>query len=348
VYRIALSFLVASVLVSGAACRKKAAPGATAAGAQGASAQPSTTTPAAPQPPKPMPAQLPDVVARVNGEAVSKADFDRLVKNMELGNGPIPAEQRDRVLRDALDQLVTYTLLKQEAKTRNITVSDTDVEARVKQMQGQFPDPQAFEKALAERGMSVDRLRSDAHVDMAINKMLEGEVATLPGPSDAQAREFYDKNPDKFKQPESVRASHILILADEKTDAATKKKARQKIEALLKRARGGADFAKLARENSQDSSAQQGGDLNYFPRGQMVPPFDEAAFSLKPGQISGIVTTQFGYHIIKVTDRKPASTVAFEQVSDRIKQYLTEQGKQNHAKAFIDGLKGKSKIEVLV
>lgn len=344
-YRIALSLVAASLLVTGAACRKSPAP---AAGAKSAAAQPSTATPATPEPPKPMPAQLPDVVARVNGEAVSKADFDRLVKNMELGNGPIPADQRDRVLRDALDQLVTYTVLKQETRSRNITVSDTEVEERVKQMQSQFPDAQTFEKALAERSMTVERLRSDARIDMSINKLIDAQVATLPGPSDAQAREFYDKNPDKFKQPESVRASHILILADEKADAATKKKARAKIDGLLKQARRGADFAKLARENSQDSSAQQGGDLNYFPRGQMVPPFDAAAFTLKPGQISDVVTTQFGYHIIKVVDRKPAATIAFDQVSDRIKQYLAEQGKQEHAKAFIDGLKGKSKIEVLV
>ncbi len=295
-----------------------------------------------------MPAQLPDVIARVNGQAVTKADFDRLVKNMELGTGPIPADQRDRIMRDALDQLVTYTVLQQEAKARNIAVSDTEVDARVTQMQTQFPDPKTFEKALADRGMTLERLRTDARVDMVINKMLDAEVSTLPGPSDAQAREFYDKNPDKFKQPESVRASHILIMVGEKADAATKRKARQTIEAVLRQARSGADFAKLARENSQDGSAQQGGDLNYFARGQMVPPFEEAAFSLKPGQISDVVTTQFGYHVIKVTDRKPASTVAFEQVSDRIKQYLTDQGKQEHAKGFIDGLKSKSKIEVLV
>ncbi len=342
-HRIAMSVLAASVLVTGAACRKAPAPPAAAA-AQTSAVQ----APATPPPPKPMPAQLPDVLARVNGEAVTRADFDRLVKNMELGNGPIPADQRDRVLRDALDQLVTYTMLKQETKARNLTVSDGEVEERVKQMRSQFPDPKAFETALAQRGMTVDRLRADARADIVIGKLLDAQVANLPGPSDAQAREFYDKNPDKFKQAESVRASHILILADQNADAAAKKQARAKADALLKRARGGADFARLARENSQDGSAQQGGDLNYFPRGQMVPAFEEVAFALKPGQISDVVTTQFGYHIIKVTDRKPASTIAFEQVTDRIKQYLTDQGKQEHVKTFIDGLKGKAKIEVLV
>ena len=116
----------------------------------------------------------------------------------------------------------------------------------------------------------------------------------------------------------------------------------------MKEARAGADFAELAKKHSADGSAQQGGDLNFFTKGQMVPAFDQVAFALKPGQISDIVTTQFGYHIIKVTERRAASTVPFEQVSERIKEYLTEQQKQKKAQAFIQSLKQKAKIEVLV
>ena len=131
-------------------------------------------------------------------------------------------------------------------------------------------------------------------------------------------------------------------------DAATKKKAKDQAESVLKQARAGADFAELAKKYSADGSAQEGGDLNFFTKGQMVPAFDQAAFALKPGQISDIVTTQFGYHIIKVTERRPASTVPFEQVTARIKEYLTEQQKQQKVEAFIESLKQKAKIEVLV
>src|SRR5439155_13182507 len=158
----------------------------------------------------------------------------------------------------------------------------------------------------------------------------------------------YEKNPDRFKQDESVRASHILIRVDEKADAATRKKARAEIDAVLKQAKAGADFAKLAQQHSQDGSAAQGGDLNYFSKGQMVPEFDKVAFALKPGQLSGVVTTQFGYHVIKVTDHKPGRVVPFEESSQQIKQFLTEQKKQQHSDAFIEGLKKKSKIEVLI
>jgi peptidyl-prolyl cis-trans isomerase C len=178
--------------------------------------------------------------------------------------------------------------------------------------------------------------------------MMEAEAATGGVPNDAQVREFYDKNPDKFKQDEAVRASHILFKVEESADAATKKKVKDQAEAVLKQVRAGADFGEMAKKHSADGSAQQGGDLNFFTKGQMVPAFDQAAFAMKPGEISDIVTTQFGYHIIKVTERRQASTVPFEQVSDRIKEYLTEQQKQQKVEAFIAGLKQKAKIEVLV
>ena len=340
-------FVLAAALVPVAACKKTPAAAATstaapAAGPTGAQA------PAVPAPAKPVPAQLPDVLAKVNGQDVKKSDFDMLVRDMELGQGPIPPERRDEVVRSTLDRLITYTVLSQEAKTRKVTCTEAEIDDRLKQMQGQFPNEDAFKKALGERNMTIERLRNDTRDNLVISKMMESEVATTPGASDAEAKDFYDKNPDKFKQTEQIRASHILIRVDEKADAPTKQKARARIDGILKRAKGGEDFAKLAKENSADGSAAQGGDLNYFGRGQMVPAFDEAAFSLKPGQISDVVTTQFGYHIIKVTDRKDAATVPLEQVSERVKQFISGQKKQAKADEFIASLKQKSKIEVLI
>ena len=196
--------------------------------------------------------------------------------------------------------------------------------------------------------MTPDSLRKDARVDLSVTKLMEAETAALPGPSDLEAKDFYTKNPDRFKQEESVRASHILIRVAEEADAATKKKARAEIDACLKQAKSGADFAKLAQQHSQDGSAAQGGDLNYFAKGTMVPAFDKVAFELKPGQISDVVTTQFGYHIIKVADHKPGRTVPFEESSAQIKQFLTQEKKQKHQDTYIEGLKKKSKIEVLI
>jgi peptidyl-prolyl cis-trans isomerase C len=350
--------------IAGAACRKPPAGASGAAGqASPAGAVPSGAPPSGPAPSgappsglppsgpppsglptiKPMPAQLPDVVARVNGEPVTKVDLDRLVKNMELSaKQPVPPERRDEILRQALDQLVTYTVLSQETRSRKVTVSESDIEGNVKQMRSSFPNEAEFTKALEARGLSIERLRADTRVDISINKMMEAELAGQPLPSDAQVREFYDKNPDRFQ---TARASHILFKFDEKADEAAKKKLLAEAQAVLAQVKRGADFAALAKKHSDDGSAQQGGDLGVFNKGQMVPPFDAAVFSMKPGQLSDIVTTQFGYHIIKVAER---AAVPFEKVSPKIKEFLTEQQKRDRAQAFIESLKQKARIEVLV
>lgn len=342
--KIACVALAAAVLSGAAACRQ-ASDAQEAAASESTPAQPEQ----APEPPKPMPAELPDVLARVNGEEVTKVEFDRLIKNMELSAGqPVPAERRDEILRGALDQLITYIALKQEIRARNISVPLAEVDANLAEMQKQFPSPQEFEKALADRGMTMERLRADAQVDMSINKMMEDEVALQPEATDAQVREFYDKNPDKFRREEAVRASHILIRTEPDADAAAKEKARARAADLAKQAKAGADFAELARKHSDDGSAEMGGDLNYIAPGQTVASFDKVAFSLKPGEISDVVETEFGFHVIKVVEKREAGMEPFELVSPKIRAYLTEQAKQQRAQNFIEEIKKKAKIEVLV
>jgi peptidyl-prolyl cis-trans isomerase C len=332
------------------ACRKAPAAnaqGSTAAATSGKADAGAPTQPAAP--PKPVPAQLPDVVARVNGEDVKKADFERMIKTMEAqAKQQIPPDRRDEILRGALDRLVIYTLLSQESAKRGIKVADTEIDQKIDGLRKQFPNPEAFSKALADRGMTLESLKHDARADLSVNKLMDAELATEAAPTDEEVKTFYEKNPDRFKEGEKVRASHILIRVDQKAPPAEKQKARSEIDAVLKQAKAGGDFAQLAQKHSQDGSAAQGGDLNYFTREQMVPEFSKVAFELKPGEVSDVVETQFGYHIIKVVDHQAARTVPFEQVNPQLKQYLGEQKKRQHADTFIDGLKKKSKIEVLI
>jgi peptidyl-prolyl cis-trans isomerase C len=347
-FRTLAAVLATVLLIGGAACRNAAAAQtSTANTAQQAPGQPAAA-PSAATAPKPMPAELPAVLARVNGEDVTRADLERLIKNMELSSRQkVPAERRDEILRRFLDQLITYTLLRQESKARNIEVTGAEVDARIAGMRKQFPDEAKFQQALSERGMTVERLQADSRVDMVIEKMMRAEAANLPAVTDDEARAFYQKNSKNFQQPETVRASHILFLTKSADDAA-KKQLRTQAESVLSQAKSGTDFAQLARDHSKDGSASQGGDLGFFPRGRMVPPFEQAAFALQVGEISGIVESQFGYHIIKLTDRRPASTATFEQVSAKIRDYLTEQKRREHAEAFIAVLKKKARIEVLV
>jgi peptidyl-prolyl cis-trans isomerase C len=300
--------------------------------------------------PKPVPPELPDVLARVNGETVTKSDFDRAVQAVEArAGGPIPPDQRDRVLRGVLDQLIGYKVLAQETKARNIAVPDAEIDARINQIRGQFPNEEAFTAMLAQRKLTLEQVKSDARQDMAISKMIEAEIAAKIAVKPEQVTDFYAKNPDQFKEGESVRASHILIAVPKGADAAAKAQARAKAEGVLKDVKAGKDFAALAKEHSADpGSAAQGGDLGFFQQGQMVGPFNDAAFSLAPGAISDVVETDFGLHIIKVVEKKPGRTIPLDDVKPQVEQYLQQMNRQEQTEAFVNGLRAKGKIEVLI
>jgi len=336
--------LIVALVVCGCSKSSTEAAAATTAGAAPAAAQ------AAPAAPKPIPAQIPDVLAHVNGEDVTKADFDRAVQALEArAGGPIPPEQRDQVLRGVLDQLIGYRVLIQETRARNVTVPDADVDARIGQIQKQFPSETEFTQMLAQRKLTLEQVKSDARQDMAIAKLIEGEIAAKVAVKPEQVTDFYAKNPDQFKQGESVRASHILITVPKGADAATKAQAKAKAEQVLKDVKGGGDFAALAKQHSADpGSAANGGDLGFFQQGQMVGPFNDAAFSLAPGAISDLVETDFGFHIIKVVEKKEGRTIPLEEVRPQVEQYLERVNRQQETESFVNGLKAKGKIEVLI
>jgi peptidyl-prolyl cis-trans isomerase C len=305
---------------------------------------------AQPAPVKPVPAELPEVIARVNGEEIGRADFERALQNMEArAGGPVPAEQRDRIYRDLLDQLIGYTLLTQETKTRKVVVPDADIEARISQIRGQFPSEDVFKQTLAERKLSMEQMREDARQDMAVAKMISEEVEAKATVKPEQVTDFYEKNPDQFKEPERVRASHILVAFPENADAAAKAAARTKAEQVLKDVKGGKDFAALAKEHSQDpGSAVNGGDLGFFQQGQMVGPFNDAAFSLTPGATSDLVETNFGYHIIRVAEKQPGRTVPLDEVRPQVEQYLQNVNREEQTDAFVASLRSKGQVEVFI
>ena len=329
-----------------AACSRTPAQANTAnpsAAAQGAAA-------AQPEAVKPVPAQLPDVLARVNGEDVTRKEFEEFVQNLEgRAGGPVPADQRDRVYRSVLDQLVGYKLLLQETKARKVAVPDAEVDARIGEIRKQFPSEDVFMQMLIQRKMTLDQVKADARQDMAISKLIESEIASKIAVKPEQVQDFYAKNPDQFKQDERVRASHILIAFPENADAAAKTQAKTKAEQVLKDVKAGKDFAALAKQHSQDpGSAVNGGDLGFFQKGQMVGPFNDVAFSLAPGAISDLVETQFGYHIIKVAEKQPSRAVPLEEVRPQLEQFLQNQNREEQTETFVKSLRSKGKVEILI
>ena len=257
-----------------------------------------------------------------------------------------PPDRRDEIFRNALDGLVNLKLLSQEVKARGVTGDEQVVAEEIKKIRSRFQTEDEFTKALAAQQMTADRLKTEMQTQLGINKLMESEASGASPVTDTDVKDFYDKNPERFKKPEQVRASHILFKTE--GDEAAKKKARASAESVLKQAKSGKDFAALAKEHSSDGSAQQGGDLGFFVKEQMVAEFSNAAFAMQPGQISDIVESQFGYHIIKVTERKAPEPVALDQVSPQVKQFLTQQRQKERADTFMKQLRSKAKIEVLI
>jgi len=196
---------------------------------------------------------------------------------------------------------------------------------------------------LTEPGLK-DYFASQLVIKKLVDKDLASKIVVTP----EEVKAFYDGNPDVFKTPEMVRASHILVKVDKTASAEEKAKALEKIKAIQKRIQNGEDFAKVAKEVSDCPSKDNGGDLNFFQKGQMVPQFENAAFSMKPGQTSDIVETEFGYHLIRLTDTKEAGTMSFEEVKPRIEQHLKTEKMSQEFPKYVETFKSKAKIEVFV
>jgi peptidyl-prolyl cis-trans isomerase C len=299
---------------------------------------------------KPVPAQLPDVVARVNGEDVKKSELEMAIRSLEeRARSAVPAEQRDAVYRQVLDRLIGFHLLVQEAKARKVVAPPWEVDSQVEQIKKQFPSEDAFKQMLQSRGVTADQLRTDTAQTIAVNVMLKAELEPKVAVTADAGKKFYDENKARFRQDDSVHASHILIRTPENADAAAKAKAKSQADGLLAQITKGGDFAGLAKQFSQDpGSAPNGGDLGFFSKGQMVPAFEQAAFSLKPGQTSGVVETPFGYHIIRVSETKAGRDLTYDEVKGQIDEYLKQQIRDQKSQEFVDQLRAKGKIQILL
>jgi peptidyl-prolyl cis-trans isomerase C len=288
------------------------------------------------------------VAVTVNGIDIKESQIEAQLKpqlqKMAAQLPPAFIEQYKKQLgQQILEGMIVEQLLDEKVKDSNIVVTDEDVVEHLEKAAAQQNLTLSDIKEMMEaRGQSFDEAKQRIKKGMAYQKFLEAQWAGKINVTEDDAKKYYDEN---AKQLEQVRASHILIKprpADPNSDPnETKAAAKAKAQDLLKQIKDGADFAELARTNSDCPSSKQGGDLGFFPRGQMVPAFEEAAFALKPGQVSDVVESSFGYHIIKVTDRKNDT---FEKAKDEILKRLTQTKQAEFAEKYIELLKADANI----
>ena len=276
-----------------------------------------------------------------------QAGLDQLHRQVSM-TGRQPDEKEMPTLKQRiLDNLIDRELLKQEAEKRGIKADDAEVNAQLDAVK-KGTTPENFANSLKQMNMTEPALKDYFASQLAMKKLIDKELASKIVVTPEEVKAFYDGNPDVFKTPEMVRASHILVKVDKTATAEEKAKALEKIKGIQKRIQGGEDFAKVAKEVSDCPSKDNGGDLNFFQKGQMVPPFENAAFSMKPGETSDIVETEFGYHIIKLTDKKDAGTMSFDEVKPRIEQHLKSEKMSQEFPKYIETFKSKAKIEIFV
>jgi len=286
-------------------------------------------------------------IARVNGVAIDAIELRR-AKKVLLRGQTVPADQQAEVDKQALGQLLSAELLYQAAAKLEVKDLDKQIDAKLAEGKARFTKEEDFAKAIKDLELDEKTLREYTRRDLLISKFVESVIVPKVKVTEEDARAFYTQNPDKFSRSESVKASHILIGVDAKASPEEKKKAGEKADKLRKELAGGADFATLAKGNSTCPSSQQGGDLGFFGKGQMVPAFEKSAFALKPGEISGVVETQFGYHIIKLTEKKPAETVPFKDAKAKIEEYLMGQKINAAVGEYLSEAKKTAKIEILI
>jgi peptidyl-prolyl cis-trans isomerase C len=293
-----------------------------------------------------------DKVAVVNGVTISKDTYDReldfFVRRAAPGGQQIPDVQMAQMKNEVLESLIDRELLFQESKKRGIQIKSDAVSDQLQKIQQRYPNKEEFKKLLSNMGLTESDVQAQIERGMAIQELIDKEVTEKITVSDEETKAFYDKNPKLFQQPEQIKASHILIKVQADAPADQRAEARKKIEDVQQKVKKGEDFATLAKTYSEGPSGPKGGDLGYFRRGQMVKPFEEAAFSLKPDETSEIVETQFGYHLIKVNDKKPAKKMTYAEVKDRLNEHLKKQKTDSEANAYIETLRKDAKIEKFI
>ena len=288
-----------------------------------------------------------DVVARVNGQPVLRRDFDLAVQMQFSGRRPTSVRLEElRAVRDkVLDRLIDSELLYQAASKSGAAVADGDVEAEFTRIRERFEKPETFQQMLKDNQVSEAQFREQLRRSLAVTRFVDKEVTGDLKVTDEDVKLYYDQNPGEMKRSEAVRLSEILVRVPPGASARARASARERIEAILKELRAGGDFADLARRHSEGPEAKRGGDGGWLPRGGGPPPIERAAFAMQPGDVSDIIETRLGYHIVKVGERRPEGAIPFDEAKALIRAKLLVRQREEKLQEYVGGLRQKARIE---
>ena len=299
------------------------------------------------------------IIVTINGIEVTQSQIDRIVEprlaSFVQNGQTIDEENQNKLRQNVLNEIMKQQLITMAISSSGIDITDEQINARLAEIAaGQNKTPEEFLQQAAKQGIAADQIQQKLKRGLAFDRLLETETGIKSLIiSEEDAKQYYDSNIDKFTQPQRIRASHILlgtgrrdadgnpIQADQQIDAQFKSNAEQ----LAKEIKAGADFEEFVRKHSVCKTKNNGGDLGYFSqRSGMDEDFLEAAFNMNKGQISDVIKTQFGYHIIKMTDSIEPSTISFDRAMPEVVKWLTNQKKQALLDDYIKSLSSKAEI----
>jgi peptidyl-prolyl cis-trans isomerase C len=300
-------------------------------------------------------ADHPGTAVRVNGVEISNERFDAFYEEYRRPYGINVAARGDylerltRLRREAMDLMIEQELIRQAAVKQGIEVSAEEIDAAMVEVRDPFKSPDDFRRRLQTEGFTEDSYRAYLGRMIAASKYLDGIRAGVPAVGDAELEAYYHDNEYRLTLPEQVRVRHILITWKPMGTLDDRLAVRSKMAPILERARQGEDFAALAGQYSEDAAtAGNGGDTGFFHRGEMAPAFEEAAFTLQAGEVSDMVETSFGIHILRQEERKAARLLPLDEVREQLREYLSAEKMQAAVRQETERLRQAATIEVLI
>ncbi|MBI4384881.1 MAG: peptidylprolyl isomerase [Nitrospinae bacterium] len=305
--------------------------------------------------------RIPEVVARVNGVDLSskfvKFEFARMTKNLK---GDLDVKQKTQIVREIVNSEVVRELMYQEGLAQNKKAAPQKIDEEFEAMKSGYATEAEFQEALKERSITAAELKKSIEVELVARKLLDDQIKGSIDIPDAEVKLFYEDNKKDFFRPEAYRAQHIFAslypmeafdkYSQQELEAHREKydkDAERKINGILKEVQSGKDFGELARKYSDDAgSSSKGGDLDFIYKGVFDPAIDEAVSKLKPGEISGVVKTPYGYHIVKLNETRPAEFAPFKDVKEAIQEHLFMAKAKDKVQQYIAELRKKAKIEL--
>ncbi len=290
-------------------------------------------------------------VARVNGRPISSGEFELAVQLQFADRRPgrIGVAELRTMREKVLERLIEGELLHQQATARGVNVDDADVVKELDRMRSRFESEEDFRATLQRNGTTEGAFREQVRRSLVIARFIDREILRgLKVPQD-EIRRYYDQNPREMVRRESVPVRQIVIRVDPDAPRAERVEAREKIEAILGEVRGGADFSEMARRYSEGPGASEGGDRGILIRGAGAPrAIERAAFSLRSGEVSDVLETIQGFHLIQVGDRRPSGTIPFDEAREPIREKLEARQREEKLRAYVESLREKARIERLL